>query len=68
MLTKEERAAIDALILAWDSFVELPTEHPNDATEFRSHIHALQEKILARPARRWINEEITREYKEKYGR
>lgn len=55
-MTPEERAALDALTVAWNLFVALPTEHPDDTTEFRHGIHTLQRQIMARPTRRQINE------------
>jgi len=54
-MTPQERAAFDALVIAWNAFAALPTEHGDDTTEFRTGIHVLQRQILARPARRGIN-------------
>lgn len=54
-MTPAEHRVMDALVAAWNAFVDLPSEHPDDITEFRHGIHRLQEKILARPTRREIN-------------
>jgi hypothetical protein len=54
LLTDEEGDVVNALAQAWNRFVELPVEHPDDLSEFRSGIHRLQEKVLARPARRQL--------------
>lgn len=54
-MTRQELAALDALVAAWNSFMALPQEHPDDTTEFRHLIHAAQEKIMARPTRRALN-------------
>lgn len=54
-MTPAEKRVFDALVKAWNEFVMLPIEHQDDVTEFRHGIHHLQDKILARPARREIN-------------
>jgi hypothetical protein len=54
-LTTRERAVIDKLVEAWNLFLELPAEHPDDTLEMRLAIHAAQVLILQRPARREIN-------------
>lgn len=52
-LTDRERLVVDRLAAAWNAFLELPVDgRQDDVTEFRHGIHRLQEKILARPARR----------------
>lgn len=51
-MTPSEHEVIGHLIAAWNSFLKLPVEHDDDTPEFRRGIHQLQEKILARPARR----------------
>lgn len=55
IMTDKEKAVIQALIEAWNRYIELPNEHPDDHTEFRHGIHRLQEKIMARPGRREFN-------------
>lgn len=51
-MTPHEREALDALVAAWNKFVELPVEHPDDQTEFRHGIHQLQHMIMMRSVRR----------------
>jgi len=55
-MTDAEGRAFDALVSAWNAFVKLPVEHADDVNEFRTGIHSLQRHILARPARREVNE------------
>lgn len=50
-----EHKVLNLLIAAWNAFVLLPIEHGDDLDEFRQAIHAAQEKILARPGRRFLN-------------
>lgn len=54
-MTDAERAIVLALGRVWDDYLLLPVEHPNDREEFLRAIHAAQEKVLARPARRQLN-------------
>lgn len=51
LLTAAERRVMNALVSAWNSFLLLPVEHPDDVAEFRHGIHYLQDKLFARPAR-----------------
>jgi hypothetical protein len=51
-LTAVERRALDALAVAWNEFVCLPVEHPDDQLEFRQAIHRAQNIVLSRPTRR----------------
>ena len=51
-MTEAEQVVVDALAIAWNAFLVLPAEHDDDQDEFRRMIHAAQEKVLARPARR----------------
>jgi hypothetical protein len=51
-MTDSEKIVLTKLVEAWNAFLALPIEHPDDMTEFRHGIHALQEKVLAREARR----------------
>lgn len=51
-LSGDERAVVTALWKAWNVFLRLPEEHADDTDEFRRAIHAAQEKVFARPARR----------------
>lgn len=54
-LLPDEKAAFAALIAAWNAFVQLPVEHPDDDRDFRQGIHRLQAMILMRPARRSLD-------------
>ena len=54
-MTAAEKAVVHALGEAWNLYLTLPKEHADDDREFRQGIHQLQDKILARPARRKIN-------------
>lgn len=56
-MTPAERAVVDQLAAAWNAFMQLPVEHPMDQDEFCRGIHVLQDKVLARPARRTMNGE-----------
>ena len=52
LMTPAERAVVDQLAAAWNAFMQLPVEHPMDLCR---GIHILQDKVLARPARRALN-------------
>ena len=54
-LTDLEREVVFKLVEAWNAYLLLPTEHPDDNAEFRLAIHTAQVQILARPGRREIN-------------
>ncbi len=47
-----ERSILDHLTAAWNAFVTLPAEHPDDVDEFRRRIHGLMDQVMARPIRR----------------
>ena len=51
-MTDEERIVMDKLVEAWNAFLDLPVEHPDDTPEFRHAFHRLQLLILARAPRR----------------
>lgn len=55
-LTPQERALTLALAECWNSFLKLPSEHPSDQGEFLRAIHAAQNVVLSRPARRTFDE------------
>ncbi|WPE19856.1 hypothetical protein [Shinella zoogloeoides] len=55
-LTPQEQEVMDGLVATWNAFLRLPIHHSDDVSEFRHGIHRLQEKILARPARKTMNE------------
>lgn len=52
MLTPQEAIVLDQLASAWNAFLALDVEHPDETTEFRSSIHAAQNIVLSRPTRR----------------
>ena len=56
-MTPDEKAVLDALAEAWNRFRDLPVAHDDDTSEFRSGIHALQDKIAARPTWRALRME-----------
>jgi hypothetical protein len=56
-LTKEEKDLLDKISEAWNDFLKLPTLHADDVIEYRQHVHAIQNIILARPAFLAINSE-----------
>lgn len=49
LLTAEEVAVLEHLVAAWNAFLLLPPRHPDDVTEFRHGLHALQALVMARP-------------------
>lgn len=53
-LQAKERAVIAALVNAWNLYTELSQEHPDQDSEFRHGIHALQNQIAARPIWRML--------------
>lgn len=54
-LQPNERAVLDALVNAWNLYLELSKAHPDQDAEFRHGIHALQHQIMARPVARMLN-------------
>ena len=56
-MTPKEQKVLNSLVDAWNSFLELPTEHPDDLNDFRYGIHALQRQIMCRPIRREMNDD-----------
>ena len=59
-LTPEEGEVMDCLIEAWNAFVNLPIQHPDDHDEFRHALHQIQNIVGMRVVRRnfkdWTNE------------
>jgi len=55
VMTEQEKQVVLKLAEAWDMFNKLPTEHTMDRMEFCMNIHACQEKVMARQARREMN-------------
>ena len=54
-MTEDEKAVVLHLAAAWNAFLRLPIEHPDDQTEFRQVIHTAQNQILGRCGRREMN-------------
>lgn len=52
MTTEAEKRVIQHLVNAWNEFRSLDEKHPDDMDEFRYSIHALQNIIAWRVARR----------------
>jgi hypothetical protein len=63
-LTSEERVVMDNLVRAWNAFVELPKQHPDDVDEFRHDFHRLQHLIMVRAIRRLYPDVYTNEVKD----
>lgn len=51
-MTEAERALLVKMAGAWNDFLALGDHHPSDIEEFRVSLHRLQEKVMARVARR----------------
>lgn len=49
---KKEKEILQFLVQAWNKFVELENEHPQDTNEFCTAIHDAQKIIALRVARR----------------
>lgn len=49
-MTEEEKIVIAHLVGAWNSFRQLPVQHPSDTSEFLQHMHELQRIIMTREA------------------
>lgn len=54
-LTPGEQGVLSHLAVAWNGFLTLPKEHPDDLDEFRRGMHVLQNIVLARPTARTLN-------------
>tara|TARA_B110001454_G_scaffold153691_1_gene142979 strand:+ start:242 stop:442 length:201 start_codon:yes stop_codon:yes gene_type:complete len=48
-LTEQERLVVELLAKAWNAFVDLPSEHPDQNNEFRAAIHRGMDLVGARP-------------------
>lgn len=51
-LTEQEGVVSDALVKAWNAYVDLPTQHPQEQWEFGGAINLLQSLLAIRVARR----------------
>jgi hypothetical protein len=47
-LTVAEAEVMDNLARAWNAFLKLKAEHPDDLSDFRHHLHACQRIVMAR--------------------
>jgi hypothetical protein len=61
-MTEEEELVMSSLVEAWNAYLLLPKQHPDDVAEFRHSLHELQRLIAIRAVRRdypaeWYNEE-----------
>lgn len=54
-MTTIELQAIEAIKEAWSTYLQLQEMHPDDQNDFRFHIHALQNIILAREGQRVLS-------------
>lgn len=50
--TVKERLVLARLVQAWNEYLQLPVQHPHDQEEFMRAIHAAQQLIAIRAARR----------------
>lgn len=49
-MTKKENNLLNLTAKTWNAFLKLPVYNGDDLNDFRFHIHALQNIILARKA------------------
>lgn len=56
VLTIQELRVVGLLGEAWNAFLAMPIEHPDERTEFRHAIHQAQHLVLARVGARQINQ------------
>lgn len=52
MTTEAEKNVLTHLASAWNEFVKLPENHPSEREEFMHAIHAAQDILAVRVARR----------------
>ncbi|QLX99132.1 MULTISPECIES: hypothetical protein [Enterobacter] len=55
-LSVEERDVAQMLGEAWNLYLKLPVEHPNERIEFCQAIHACQSIVMSRPAVRALKD------------
>lgn len=51
-MTPQELKVLELTKGTWNAFLELSEMHPDDQNDFRRHVHALQNIILARGGQR----------------
>lgn len=49
LLTEEELEVLNHLSEAWNKFIKLPKQHPQQFTEFNAAIHSCQYLVMIRP-------------------
>lgn len=49
-MTEQELDVLEKSRELWDEFLKLPVIHPDDQNEFRLHLHAIQNIVMARTA------------------
>ncbi len=54
-MNEKEKEIMDNLANAWNIFISLPLEHPDEVNEFRYKIHDIQRMVLIRQYRRTNN-------------
>lgn len=55
-MTQQEIKVLELTKETWNAFLELPDQHEDDNDDFRFHIHAIQNIILAREGVRKMEE------------
>jgi len=55
MLTDQEKAILGMTAELWNALIELPAPHGHDNAEHMRDIHDIQNRILARVARRELD-------------
>lgn len=58
MLSDDERAVLDMTAALWNALVNLPAPHEHDNAENMRDIHDIQNRIMARSARRELENGI----------
>lgn len=54
MLTEAELWVFELSVDLAHAYFALPEEHPEEFAEVAAALHAIQNKLMARPVRRWI--------------
>ena len=54
-VTEQELAVLNKLAEAWNLYLTLPEQNPNDRTEFMYAIHQAQNQVLARSGVRQLD-------------
>lgn len=56
MLTEEEKTILEMTAILWNALNDLPAQHDDDIHESRRDIHDIQNRVLARSARRELDD------------